>query len=59
MKEIMNKIKEKAFRFEAGDSVEVCFKNLNKMDGYIDKLNESSYKIKVSAMQGCVEKSLF
>ena len=58
MKEIMNKIKDKAFKFEAGDSYEVCLKNLNKMDGYMDKINESSFKMKVSAMQGCVEKSL-
>jgi len=28
MKEIMSKIKEKAFKFEAGDSVEGALKNL-------------------------------
>ena len=58
MKEIMSKIKEKAFKFESGDSIEVCLKNLNKIDSYMDKVNESSYKMKVAAMQGAVEKSL-
>jgi len=47
MKEIMSKIKDKAFKFEAGDSVEVALRNLDKMDGYINKINESSYKMKV------------
>jgi len=50
MKEIMSKIKEKAFKFESGDSIEVCLKNLNKIDSYMDKVNESSYKMKVAAM---------